>query len=214
MTNPIAEFNRISIRQHGPVTRAQALSAGLTTRQLERLVATGGLLVPYRGIYVPSSVAPSVELSVMSACLYTGGHASGACAAMLWSLRGFQDEEVEVTIPYGRSSRPEGLTVRRSRTIDRRDLCTKDRIPLTTVAKTLLDIAATHPDRLEGALNDAVVRAKARRYRIENALARAGTRGCAGASRLRKLLAELEAPTESALEGELALRGWPAFRAA
>ncbi|MGH8973276.1 MAG: endonuclease domain-containing protein, partial [Acidimicrobiia bacterium] len=62
------------------------------------------------------------------------------------------------------------------------------------------DIAASHPELAEGALSDAIVRAKTRRYRVENTLTRAGTRGCAGAVLLRRLLGELDAPTESALE--------------
>jgi very-short-patch-repair endonuclease len=200
MSTPLVRFNELSAQQHGPVTRSQALAAGLTARQLHGRVAKGELLVPYRGIYVPSSVPASPSLSIMAACLYTGGHASHACAAFLWRLRGFQSETIEVTIPYGRSFRPAGLIVHRSRNIDSRDRCAKAGIPLTTVAKTLIDIAGTHPELAEGALNDAVARAKTRRYRLESTLARAGTRGCEGAVLLRKLLAELKIPTESELE--------------
>ncbi|MDQ3944435.1 MAG: hypothetical protein M3357_04660, partial [Actinomycetota bacterium] len=176
------------------------MAAGLTARQIEGRVAKGTLLVPHRGIYVPSSVAPSFHLSVMAACLSTGGHASRACAALLWSLRGFTSEVVEVTIPFGRSCHPSGVTVHRTRKLDRRDLCTLANIPVTTVAATLVDIAAGYPELAEGALNDAVVRGKTRRYRLETTLARAGTRGCSGAALLRKLLQELEVPTESELE--------------
>ncbi|MGH9004725.1 MAG: type IV toxin-antitoxin system AbiEi family antitoxin domain-containing protein, partial [Acidimicrobiia bacterium] len=154
MPDPLASFNRISSKQHGPVTRAQALKAGLTPRQLRTRTANGQLHVPYRGIYVPSSVPPSFALSVMAACLYTAGHASHGCAATLWGLRGFDSETVEVTIPYGHSHHPSGMTVHRSRHIDPRDVCTKENILITTVAATLVDIAATHPELAEGALND------------------------------------------------------------
>jgi hypothetical protein len=201
MSDKLAKFNRISSRQHGPVTRAQALKAGLTARQIKSRSGNGQLLVPYRGIYVPASVPPSYACDVMAACLYTDGHASGPCSAFLWELRGFESKPpVEVTVPYGHSHHPSGLVVHRSRTIDPRDLCTKDKIPITTVAATLIDIAGSHPDLAEGALSDAIVRAKTRRYRVENTLARAGTRGCAGAVLLRKLLAGLDVPTESVLE--------------
>jgi very-short-patch-repair endonuclease len=200
MSGRNAAFNRISARQHGPVTRAQALKAGLTVRQIERQVGKGELLVPYRGIYVPASVGPSHAGDVMAACLYTGGHASRACAASLWELRGFDAEVVEVTTPYRSAFRTAGLVVHRSRRVDPRDVCTKQNIPITTVAATLVDIAGSHPELAEGALSDAIVRARTRRYRIENALARAGTRGCPGAILMRKLLAGLDVPTESALE--------------
>jgi very-short-patch-repair endonuclease len=201
MSDRFSAFNRISSRQHGPVTRAQALKAGLTARQIKSRSGNGHLLVPYRGIYVPASAPPSYACDVMAACLYTDGHASGACSAFLWELRGFESKPpVEVTVPYGHSHHPSCLIVHRSRNVDPRDVCTKDKIPITTVAATLIDIAGSHPDLAEGALSDAIVRAKTRRYRIENTLARAGTRGCAGAAALRKLLAELDVPTESALE--------------
>ena len=202
MPSTFAKFNRISSRQHGPVTRAQALATGLTTGQLRVRVASGELLVPYPGIYVPASAAPSRLLPVMAACLATAGYASGACAAELWGLRGFEAEPVEVTIPYGKGSRPLGLVVHRSRNLDSRDLCTKDRIPITTVARTLIDVAAGRPEAAEAALSDAIVRARTRRYRIETTLARAGTRGCPGAALLRTLLARLDVPTESVLEDD------------
>jgi very-short-patch-repair endonuclease len=200
MASADSRFNRISVRQHGPVTRAQALKAGLTPKQLRIRVAAGELLVPFRGIYVPSCLATSLPLSAMAACLYTGGHASHACAATLWQLRGFGAEAVEVTIPYGRSIRHPSLTVHRSRTLHARDLCSMDNIPITTVARTLVDICASHPELAEGALNDAVLRGKTRRYRLESILARAGTRGSPGPRLLRKLLEELTVPTESDLE--------------
>ncbi|MGH9004366.1 MAG: type IV toxin-antitoxin system AbiEi family antitoxin domain-containing protein [Acidimicrobiia bacterium] len=200
MSSAFTKFNRISSRQHGPVTRAQALKAGVTHHQLRWRVRSGELLTPYSGIVVPASAPPSPLLAVMAACLATGGHASGACAAELWGLRGFEAEAVEVTIPYGKGSRPPGLIVHRSRNLDSRDLCTIDRVPITTVARTLIDVAGARPELAEGALSDAIVRAKTRRYRVESALARAGTRGCPGAAMLRRLLAELDVPTESVLE--------------
>lgn len=200
MSSPFAKFNQISSRQHGPVSRAQALATGLTAGQLRWRLISGELLMPYPGIYVPASAPTSQLLGVMAACLATGGHAAGACAAELWGLRGFEAEAVEVTIPYGKGSRPSGLIVHRSRNLDARDLCTRDRIPITTVARTLIDIAGSRPETAEAALSDAIVRARTRRYRIETTLARAGTRGCPGATLLRRLLADLDVPTESVLE--------------
>lgn len=200
MKNVEASLSRMAARQHGVVSRRQALDAGLTARQLDARAASGILRVAHRGIYVPASVPASYEQSVMAACLASGGHASHSCAAVLWRLRGFEDAEVEVTVPYSRAPHRKGVTVHRSRNLDRRDLTKLGRIPITHPARTLLDLASTSPDLVEGALNHALLKGLTRPHLVEAALERAGGRGRAGAIRLRRYLTRADAPTESELE--------------
>jgi predicted transcriptional regulator of viral defense system len=62
-------------------------------------------------------------------------------AGALWALLGSSSPRIEVTVP-GRSKRGrEGIRVHCVRRLDPRDVTTKDGIPVTTVARTLLDNA-------------------------------------------------------------------------
>ena len=67
---------RAAVRQHGLVTRAQLLAAGLTERQIDRRLGTGQLLVVHEGVYRLPPVKPTYEQAVLAACLATGGVAS------------------------------------------------------------------------------------------------------------------------------------------
>jgi hypothetical protein len=58
---------RIASRQHGVVTRAELLGAGLTRAQIQARLASGALLPEYRGVYRVGHRAPSTEARYMAA---------------------------------------------------------------------------------------------------------------------------------------------------
>jgi very-short-patch-repair endonuclease len=67
---------------------------------------------------------------------------SHAAAASLWGVRASAAARIDVTVPggAGRRRRP-GLRIHRSSRLGARDLTARDRIPVTTLARTLLDLA-------------------------------------------------------------------------
>jgi hypothetical protein len=76
-------------------------------------------------------------------------------AASHWGLLETQGALIDVTAPRGRHG-GEGIRLHRSRFLDARDTTTHEGIPITTVPRTLLDLAATvQPHRLERALAQA-----------------------------------------------------------
>lgn len=200
MSSQFARFQRIAGRQHGVATYTQALSVGLTRHQVRARLASAELIVVHRGVYRFPAAPRTYPQSVMAACLACGGYASHAAAGVLWKLRGFEDDPVEVTVPYGHGRAHPAVTVHRSRQLGRLDVCTFGGIPITHPARTLLDLCASAPDRAEGALNHTLLKGLTRPHLIEAVLERDGGRGRAGAERLRRYLARADAPTESELE--------------
>jgi hypothetical protein len=84
-----------------------------------------------------------------------GAVLSHRSAAAHWGLLGSAAAVVDVTAPATRVGLP-GIRLHRSRFLDARDTTHHEGIPVTTVPRTLLDLAATiQPQRLERALAQA-----------------------------------------------------------
>lgn len=201
-------ISRLAAGQHGLVRHRQAVAAGMTSRQIQSRVA-GGLLVPvHRGVYRVAGSAPSSEQALLAACLAAahGAVASHRGAAWLWKLRGFDEAYVEVTVPVGQSVVP-GAVVHRTRTLDRPDTSRARAVPTTTPARTLLDLGAVvDAERVEAAMEDALLRRLVTLPGLTTAIERLGRSGRNGSAVLRRLVAERDPaarPTESVLEDEL-----------
>jgi hypothetical protein len=90
----------------------------------------------------------------MGAVLACGDRAvlSHVSAAAHWDLLSTSAVLIDVTAPVTREGRP-GIRLHRARCLDARDTTRHQGIPITTVARTLLDLAATvPPSRLERAI--------------------------------------------------------------
>jgi hypothetical protein len=81
-------------RQRGLVTRRQALRAGLSKAQVDRLVAGGKWKVLFPCVYGLPGAPRCWEQSLMGACLWGDAVASHRSAAALWSLEGFAPGEI------------------------------------------------------------------------------------------------------------------------
>lgn len=145
-------------RQHGVVARRQLLQAGLSRRAIDHRMKGRRLQAIHRGIYAVGHSVLSVEGPWMAAVL-AGGRAavvSHRSAGALWGFRHTTSSLVDVTVPTGSRPRrgirfhesevpPDELTVRRA-------------IPVTTVPRTLMDLAAVLSRRaLERAIEEAEV---------------------------------------------------------
>ncbi len=199
--NADAKLNIVMARQHSLATRPQAITAGLTQRQIGFRLKSGLWVAPYQGVYRPSSVRPSFHHNVMAACLATDGHASHACAAAVYGLRGFE-EVVELTAPSHRRRSVPDVTVHRDDKLDERDVTVRWQLPITTPARTLLDLAAEHPELVERTLNDALYKRLVKPEAVRSAMSRAGARKRQAVVVLGGILDLLSAPTESVLEDD------------
>jgi hypothetical protein len=189
-------IGRLAARSHGVVTRAQLLRAGITVDEIKQRLRTGALLREHRGVYRVGHRAPSVEARYLAAVMASGAAArlSGCAAAYLCGLVKGPAPPPEVTTPLKR--RVEGVTIRRSR-LHARDGTTYRGIPITSVPRTLTDLAAELTlDDLARACHEAGVRFGT--TPAQAVLARRPR--CRGASKLRKILHGDTRVTLSALE--------------
>lgn len=132
----------MAARQHGIVTRAQLLEAGLSSAAVGRRLAAGRLRPVHRGVYRFGPLEPEPARE-MAAALAGGPTAvvSHMNAGWLWRLvptRG--PGPVHVTVPgSGRSSRPGIRFHRAALSDDEREIV--HGIPVTTPGRTLADLA-------------------------------------------------------------------------
>jgi len=164
---------RIAGRQHGAITRSQLLAAGFSRNAVKRRVRKGLLHREYRGVYRVGHRAPSVEASYMAAVLACGERAvlNGRAAAFLYGLIKGSLPRPEVTTPTSR--RVQGVRTRRVRRLDKRDTTFHRAIPVTSVPRTLVDLAGSFAlDDLAQACHEAAVRHRVKAAAVEAALAR------------------------------------------
>ena len=130
--------------QHGVVARAQLLVLGLTEREIHRRAQAQRLHRLHRGVYAVGHRVLTREGRWMAATLATGGVLSHQTAAAAWELRPTSAALVHVTVAgnAGRKRR-QGVKVHRSRTLAHRDTTTHRGIPITTPARTIVDLART-----------------------------------------------------------------------
>ncbi|MGH9113761.1 MAG: hypothetical protein ACRDZN_15895 [Acidimicrobiales bacterium] len=153
----IAERARSTL---GLLTFTQLDALGVS-RQRRRTLVSNGVLTPVSARVVRhAAVAPSWEQTVLAAVLAagTGAVASHMSAAALWRFDGIARGAVEVTVLRGRQPRAVPGTVHRTLDFGPADV-EPGRVPRTTPARTICDIAARlAPARLEAVLDHAEMR--------------------------------------------------------
>jgi very-short-patch-repair endonuclease len=146
----------LAATQHGLVRRDQALAL-LTNKQIESRVRSGRLLIPRPGVLAVAGAPPTWRQGLLAACWASGGVASHRAAGALWGLRGLHEGDLEILVPSPRWVRLPGVRAHRSNCLDRRFLAERDGIPVTTPARTMVDLSAVvHPMFLERLLADGV----------------------------------------------------------
>lgn len=142
-----AAIAELAARQHGVVARGQLVALGLSLGAIDHRVERHRLHPLHRGVYAVGHRALTGDGRWMAAVLAAGAGAvlSHRSAAALWGIRESSSAKIEVTAP--RERRRPGVTVRRAK-LRADEVTTHDGIPVTTPARTLLDLAAVldeHP---------------------------------------------------------------------
>jgi very-short-patch-repair endonuclease len=194
-----AEFAiaRVAARQHGIVTRLQLLGVGLSAREIDNRVRTGRLWRVYNGVYAVGHLPVTPHQRAMAAVLACGPEAalSHWSGGALWELKLRWTMPLDVTARWDR--RRQGIRVHRSR-LDRRDVTRHYGIPVTTLARTLLDLADVLDTlTLTRAVNEARLRRKATLTDLAELLARSPGRAT---KRLRPFVERPAGPTRSEFE--------------
>jgi very-short-patch-repair endonuclease len=141
--------------QHGVVGRSQLLAAGVGSRAIEHRIAAGRLHLLYRGVYAVGHRVLSQRGRWMAATLAADGVLSHRSAGALWDIRQWQGR-IDITTPRTRAKRP-GLLLHRA-VLAPDEITVRDGIPVTTPARTLLDLAGVlQRHQLQQAINEAEI---------------------------------------------------------
>jgi hypothetical protein len=147
----------LAARQHGVVARRQLVALGLGSGAIKHRMAIGRLHRVHLGVYAVGHQHLSLRGCWMGAVLAGGEGAvlSHIDAAALLDLARTASQRVHVTTERSRTGQP-GIVFHRVRTLHPAERTVKDGIPVTTIARTLLDLAEVVPHRrLEGAFEAA-----------------------------------------------------------
>jgi very-short-patch-repair endonuclease len=182
----------VAERQHGLITRAQAMSKGLTAGAIRGRLKAGAWERVHAAVYRVTGSARTWKQSLMAACLAAGrGSAvSHLAAAHLWKLSCGR-ECVEITITKARSVRLEGVTVHRTSQLSEIDVVRVERIPVTSITRTVIDLAGvlTRQDLAE-VLDCALAERRFPLVYLRKRLAALGTQGRPGSGKLAALIEE------------------------
>ena len=191
-----ARIAALAGRQYGVISRGHLVALGASSRQIQRRVAAGRLHAVHRGVYAVGHRAPRREARWLAAVLAGGEGAvlSYRSAGALWQLIDRERPLPEITV--ARTREPRDVLVHRAQ-LPGGHVTVHQRIPVTTPARTLADLAHTlQPRDLTRALREAQFR---RLFHLPSMLAVLDHRP---SRQLRELIDDL-IPTQSHLEDRL-----------
>ena len=197
-TRPDREVARLAALQWGVLSLDDLRTCGLSRKTVMVRVRNGQLHPLYRGVYATGHANVPLEGHFLAAVKACGPNAvlSHYAAAALYGLVRWDHRHPEVTAPTFRAHR--GIRAHRSSVLEVRDVTKHQGIPITTPARTLVDLASRlHYKPLRRAVREAQRSLVTIRTILET-LDRLGPRR--GTANLTKILATGPAPTRSELE--------------
>jgi very-short-patch-repair endonuclease len=198
---PDVRVARLAADQWGVVSLDELRDCGLSPKAVVVRVRRGQLHPLHRGVFGVGHANPSLEgrwLAAVKAC-GAGAVLSHFSAAALWEIVPWEQRHPEVTVPSALMTRKPGLRVHRSSVLAAADVTRRRGIPVTSPARTLLDLAATlHGRPLRRAVRQAQSLQRVNVRQLAELIARAGARR--GTRRLVAIIATGPAPTRSELE--------------
>lgn len=213
VTGPVAtRIGQIAVVQRSRVARRQLLAAGVTRHMVATRLKSKSLTEAHNGVYI---VGPNVDVPLgreTAALLAVDASVLShlTAGAVYEVIRIAAGQPIHVTVLIPKKSRP-GIVVHRSRTLTAADLTLHHGLPITSVARTLFDIAGILPAReVEWALDEALGRKIVTLGEIRELLAR--TKGRRAAAVLGALVESRTNNAGSRTKWERRAAG--AFRAA
>lgn len=192
-------------RQHGVVSIRQLRRLlGYSSSRVSRAVASGRLHPLHRGVYAVGHKDLSPQGSSLAAVLAAGPGAllSHYSAAWLLGLARTSPSPFHVTIAkHSRRAPPPGIILHRARNLADRDRGLEEGIPVTSAARTLLDLAAAvKPDWLRKMLERSEELRLFELHAVESVIDR--NRGHRGAARLGRAIAVYRPPAFTRSDAE------------
>src|SRR5207302_96304 len=142
----------------GLVVLGAAGDFGMSDDQVKHRLMTGELVRVFKSVYRYAAVAPSFDQRLLAACLAAGDDtvASHRAGGVRWELRGGRAKVPEITVPQPRDVDLPGVIVHTTNLLDAADVTEHRGIPITSPARTLIDLGAVAPGLVSTAVEDAV----------------------------------------------------------
>jgi predicted transcriptional regulator of viral defense system len=138
------EITALARRQHGVVAAHQLRALGVSATQVSSRARDGLLRRLHRGVYAVGEIGQKgAWLAAVLAC-GRGALLSYRDAAALCELRVTNRRKIDVTVPVHRRPR-RGIDIHVTRRLHPHDRTVIDGIPVTSLARTLLDLAELVP---------------------------------------------------------------------
>lgn len=181
----------IAARQAGAFTRAQVLAVGGTDRMIRRRRDARRWTSRIQGVYELADHPRTWRRDLWVACLAPGRGAvvSHEAAAVLHGLATFRAGPVVVTVAHADTRLSALGTVHQSRRLYDDHITRLDGLPVTTVARTLIDLAAVHRiTRIELAMDSALTSRACTIGDLTTTFDDLASRGRRGIGTIRRLL--------------------------
>ena len=136
--------HRLARRQHGAVSHWQLIALGVSGSAIDRRVADGRLRRIHRGVYAVGELDRRGRWMAAVLACGEGALLSHRDAAMLWNLRETNRRAIDATAPGARRRSRPRITVHGA-ALHPDDRVEVDGIPVTSVSRTLLDLAEVVP---------------------------------------------------------------------
>lgn len=154
---PDRDLAVLAERQHGVVARRQLLTMGLSASAIKRRLHAGRLHPLHRGVYAVG-YRPLTQSGLWMAAVLTGGEGalvSYRSAGSLWRILPAIDGPVHVSLSGHRQRQP-GIVFHRMRSLGAGERTKLHGVPVTSIARTLLDLATRlRPRELRNAFEEA-----------------------------------------------------------
>jgi len=154
-------IGELAARQHSVLARTQLVDLGLGTGAIDWRLRTGRLRPLRRGVYLvgPSATRDTHLAAAVLSC-GVGAVLSHRSAACLWDLLPYPAESaIEVTVAGRDPGTRPGVRIHRIAALESDEVRTCRGIPITTPARTLLDLSGeVSPRELERAVAEATRR--------------------------------------------------------
>src|SRR3954452_10732734 len=144
-------------QQHGVVAIWQLLEIGFGRAAIQCRLASGSLHQLFRGAYAVGHASVSPRGRILAAVLACGEDAAAShhAGAYVWVFRRGERSTIDVTAPRSRHGQ-RGIRMHRVRNLHPEERTVVDAIPVTSVARTLLDLAEVlQPHELANTVTEA-----------------------------------------------------------
>jgi very-short-patch-repair endonuclease len=141
---------RIASRQDNVIAREQLIEAGLGRGAIAHRVSSAWMQRMHQGVYLIGPAPPTLMARARAAAMACGAGAvvSHRSAAEMFGLLSEAGGDVDVTVvgrnPHGQA----GIRIHRVAELPRHHVTKMRGIPVSSVARTICDLAATEPERV------------------------------------------------------------------